>query len=295
MPQVQANGMEIYYEEVGKSDAPVILLVMGLGTQMIAWPEDFVKGLADSGFRVVSFDNRDIGKSTYLDGAPSPNLIWAMFAVRLGLPLKTAYSLTDMASDAAALLDALDVRQAHIVGASMGGMIAQIMSAKWPDRVLSLTSVMSSSGAPGLPGPSPELRKRLMQRPPRSASRDEVIAFGTETLKAIAFPDPARPSEAFQEMAARAYDRGYNPKGMRRQLAAIIADGNRSARLAGITVPTLVVHGAADTLVPLACGKDVAGKIPGARMEVIDDMAHDLPPSQIPRMVELISGHVGAV
>ncbi len=292
MPQIHANGIELYYEENGPADAPVILLVMGLGTQMIAWPEDFIKGLVTAGYRVIHYDNRDIGLSTHLDGAPAANLIWAMVASRFGLPQRPAYTLQDMAADAVALLDVLGIAKAHVVGASMGGMIAQLIAATYPDRVLSLTSVMSTSGAPGLPGPSPEIRKRMMKPRPRNPSRDEAIVFGAEGLKQISYPDPARAPDAFESIAGRAFDRGYNPMGMKRQLLAIIADGSRVARLKSIKAPTLIIHGAADPLVPMAGSEDIARHVPDARLEIVDKMAHDLPPSQIPHMVGLIAGHV---
>lgn len=291
MPTIKANGIDIYYEDNGSADAPVILLVMGLGTQMIAWPDDFIQGLVKSGFRVIHYDNRDIGLSTRLDGAAAPNLIWAMVAARFGLPLKVAYTLEDMAADGVALLDALGIAKAHVVGASMGGMIAQLIAANYPDRVLSMTSVMSSSGRPGLPGPEPELRKRLMAKRPAKPSRDEAISFGAEGLQAISYADAMREPDAFEAMAARAFDRSYNPIGMKRQLLAIIADGSRVERLKTIKAPTLVIHGAADPLVPLAGSEDIARNVPGAKFEVIDQMAHDLPPSQVGRMVELIANH----
>ena len=164
MPTVKANNVDIYYEEHGTADAPVILLVMGLGTQMIAWPESLVQGLVKAGYRVILYDNRDVGLSQRMEGARAPSIVWAMIAGRLRLPIRIDYTLTDMAADGIGLLDALDVQAAHIVGASMGGMIVQIMAARYPDRVLSMTSVMSSSGARGLPGPSPEIRKKLIPK-----------------------------------------------------------------------------------------------------------------------------------
>lgn len=294
MPTVKANGVALYYEEQGAADAPVILLIMGLGTQMIAWPDAFVEGLAAGGFRVIRYDNRDIGLSQRLDGAPAVNPLFAMVAGRLRLPYPLAYGLQDMAADAIALLDALGIRAAHIVGVSMGGMIAQNVAAGWPARVLSLTLVMSSSGAGGLPGPAPELVRRLMAKRPATITREQAIAAGAEMLELISYPDPARPPGAFAEAAGRAFDRGYNPKGPRRHLLAVMSDGGRAERLSRIATPALVVHGRADRLVPLACGEDTARRIPGARLEVIDGMAHDLPPSQVERMVALIADHAQA-
>jgi pimeloyl-ACP methyl ester carboxylesterase len=295
MPIVRANGVDLFYKDRGDSDAPVILLIMGLGTQLTAWPKPFVKALKKAGFRVIRYDNRDIGKSTHLHDAPAPNLLLALAAKRFGFSVPIGYSLDDMADDAVALLDQLDIPAAHIVGASMGGMIAQIMAAKAPDRVLSLTSIMSSSGAPGLPGPAPQVRRALLT--PRSAfpSRAAATARRARTLELVAFPDATRKPNAFRSMAERDYKRGYNAMGTRRQLLAIFADGSRADRLTDIHVPTLVVHGAADPLIPLACSEDIARRIPGARLEVIEEMAHDLPPSQMPRLASLIAEHASAV
>jgi proline iminopeptidase len=295
VPIAPANGVELYYEETGNPADPVILLVMGLGTQLIAWPDPFVEGLAARGFRVIAFDNRDIGLSTHLHGAPAVNPVWAMLASRFGLRFPLAYRLNDMAADAVGLLDALGIEQAHVVGASMGGMIAQRVAAGWPDRVLSLTSVMSSSGAPGLPGPPPALRKLLMASRPARPTRCEAVAAGIEVLAAISYPDAARPADAYEVMAGRAFDRSYDPIGARRQLLAILADRDRARTLAAITAPTLVIHGAADPLVPLANGVDTARRIAGARIEVIEAMAHDMPPSQVDTMVDLIAAHAGGV
>ena len=272
MPKVHANGVELFYDETGDAGAPVVLLIMGLGTQMIAWPEAFVGGLADAGYRVIRFDNRDIGLSTTLD---------------------VAYTLTDMAADAVGLLDALGVDKAHVVGASMGGMIAQLVASGWPDRVLTLTSIMSSSGRRGLPGPTPALRKRLMMRRPASPTREEAVAAGVDILALISFPDPARGPDDLRGMAGRAFDRGYNPMGSRRQLLAILADGSRVDRLRTIRAPTLVIHGAEDPLVPAANSEDIAAAVPGARLVIVPGMGHDFPPSKVPEMVNMIAGHLG--
>jgi pimeloyl-ACP methyl ester carboxylesterase len=290
LPTITANHVELYYEEIGDRTDPVILLIMGLGTQLIAWPEDFRRDLAASGYRVIAFDNRDIGLSTTLDEAPATNLAWAALASRFGLRWTPPYTLTDMATDAVALLDALDIPAAHIVGASMGGMIAQIIAATAPDRVFSLTSIMSTSGAPGLPGASPAIKRHLLvPRRKRSA-----VAATAEILERTSFPDKARPPGAFQAMAARAHSRAWNPRARTRHLLAILADGSRADRLSTITAPTLVVHGAHDPLIPPACGRDTAARIPGARFELMDGMAHDLPPSQMPRLAALIADHAKA-
>ncbi len=294
MPTIRANNIDIYYEDTGPAHAPVILLVMGLGAQMIAWPDEFIQGLVAKGYRVIHYDNRDVGMSQRMDGAEMPNLIWTMFKARLGLPVSVPYTLTDMAKDGIGLLDALGIQKAHVVGASMGGMIVQLLASNHHERVLSMTSIMSSSGKPGLPGARADIQRRFMVKRPANASRDEAVAFGADLVRSFSFPDPARPDNAHAEMAAQAFDRGYYPVGTRRQLLAIIADGSRVERLKTIKVPTLVVHGGADPLVPKEGSEDIARHIPGARLEIIEEMAHDLPPSQVDRMVDLIAGHATA-
>ena len=291
MPNIRANNIDIYYEENGPADAPVILLVMGLGAQMIAWPDEFIHGLVSKGYRVIHYDNRDVGLSQWMDGAKTPNLVWTMLKARFGLPVRVPYTLTDMAADGIGLLDALGIDKAHVAGASMGGMIVQLMAANHRERLLSMTSIMSSSGKPGLPGARADIQKSFMVKRPPDASRDEAVAFGTELVRSFSYPDPARPENAHAELTAKAFDRGYYPVGTRRQLLAIIADGSRVERLKKITTPTLVVHGGADPLVPKEGSEDIARHIPGARLEIIEEMAHDLPPSQVGRMVDLIAGH----
>ena len=291
MPKIQTNGIELYYEDNGPTDAPVILLVMGLGAQMIAWPDDMIQALVAKGFRVIHYDNRDVGMSQRMEGAAAPNLIWTMLKARLGLSVNVPYSLSDMAADGIGLLDALGIEKAHVVGASMGGMIVQLMAANHRDRLLTMTSIMSSSGAPGLPGARPDIQRRFMVKRPADASRDEAVAFGAELVGSFSYPDPARPEGMHTEMAGKAFDRGYYPIGSKRQLLAIIADGSRVERLKTIATPTLIIHGGADPLVPKACSEDIARHVAGSRLEIIDEMAHDLPPSQIGRMVELITGH----
>ena len=291
MPNIRANNIDIYYEENGPADGPVILLVMGLGAQMIAWPDEFIHGLVSKGYRVIHYDNRDVGMSQRMEGAKAPHLVWTMFKARIGLPVRVPYTLGDMAADGIGLLDALGIDKAHVVGASMGGMIVQLMAANYPERTLSMTSIMSSSGKAGLPGARPDIQRQFMVKRPPDASREEAVAFGAELVSAFSFPDPARPENAHAEMTAKAFDRGYYPVGTRRQLLAIIADGSRVDRLKTIKVPTLVVHGGADPLVPKEGSEDIARHIPGARLEIIDEMAHDLPPSQVGRILDLIAGH----
>jgi pimeloyl-ACP methyl ester carboxylesterase len=295
MPTVKANSIDIYYEDTGPADAPVVLLVMGLGTQMIAWPDEMIQSLVAKGFRVVHYDNRDVGMSQRMEGAPAGNLIWAMFANAVGLPVRSAYSVADMAKDGIGLLDALGIEKAHVVGASMGGMIVQHMAASHADRVLSMTSIMSSSGKRGLPGPRADIRRNMIKPRAANPTREDAITAGTELVKSFSYPDPARPDSAYPDLVGRAFDRGYYPIGTKRQLLAIVADGSRVEMLKTIKVPSLVIHGGADPLVPKENSIDIAGHIPSARLEIIDEMAHDLPPSQIGRMVDLIADHASAV
>jgi pimeloyl-ACP methyl ester carboxylesterase len=196
MPNIRANNIDIYYEENGPADAPVILLVMGLGAQMIAWPDEFIDGLVAKGHRVIHYDNRDVGLSQRMDGAKTPNLAWTMLKARFGLPVRVPYTLTDMAADGIGLLDALGIDKAHVAGASMGGMIVQLMAANHRERLLSMTSIMSSSGKPGLPGARADIQKSFMVKRPPDASRVQAVAFGTELVRSFSYPDPARPENA---------------------------------------------------------------------------------------------------
>ncbi len=264
---------------------------MGLGTQMIAWPEALLQSLVEAGFRVIRYDNRDVGKSSWMRGKRTVSPMLMIAARRFGIRLSAPYTLTDMAQDGLGLMDALGIAKAHIVGASMGGMIAQILAAKAPERVLSLTSIMSSSGARGLPAAAPEIQSRLLGRAPKDATREQLLERSAETLKLISYADPKRTVSDFRAIVELATERGYNPAGYVRHLLAIISDGSRVTRLSSIKAPTLVIHGAADRLVPLACGMDTAKHIPGARLEVIEHMAHDFPPSQVPKIASLIVQH----
>lgn len=295
MPTIQANGIELYYEERGEASGVPLLLVMGLGRQLIAWPEDFMAQLVAAGHRVILFDNRDVGLSTHFHGVQVASPVRAIVGLLFGIGFKTAYHLKDMADDAVALLDHLGIETAHVVGVSMGGMIAQSMAIHHPSRLRSLISVMSTSGARGLPGAPAKLRQRLTARRSTAPSRDEAIEIGRRTLELISYPDPARAPDAFEKHAAAAYDRAYDPKGTLRQLIAILADGDRAKQLAKVTAPTLVIHGKQDELVPLACGVDTARRIQGAKLEVIDQMAHDLPPSKTKHMADLIISHTQSV
>lgn len=262
---------------------------------MIAWPEELCDGLAARGFRVVRFDNRDIGLSTKLEGAKPVNLTTLFLGAFIGLPVRSPYTLSDMARDAVGLMDRLGIERAHVVGASMGGMIGQIVAADHPTRVRSLVSIMSTSGARGLPSAKSEAMAALRRKRPDAGDREAAIQHGMYVYRAIGSPGFVTPDAELRQKVERAFDRSYYPAGVGRQLAAIVASGSRVDLLKRITAPTLVIHGADDPLVPLAAGKDTAARIKGARLEIIPGMGHDLPTALLPRLVESIAVHCQAV
>ncbi|MDH3363678.1 MAG: alpha/beta fold hydrolase [Gammaproteobacteria bacterium] len=291
MPQVSANDITIEYESFGEPSNPTILLIMGLGMQLIAWPEQFCVELASRGFRVVRYDNRDTGFSTKFDSAKTPSVASLIFRSVLRLPLRVPYALRDMADDAMGLLNALEVDSAHIVGASMGGMIAQNVAAYHPRRVRSLTSIMSTSGHRSLPGADPLVTRHVFRTRPAGKDREAVIAHNMRTVELIGSPDYPIDAETRREMVSISFDRCYFPSGFARHVAAIIKDGDRRSRLRKITAPTLVIHGREDPLVPLAGGIDTANHVPGAALEIIDGMGHNFPVELWPRIIGLIADH----
>nr|WP_184082776.1 alpha/beta hydrolase [Afipia massiliensis] len=285
----KANGIELCYEIFGASDAEPLVLIMGLGAQMIHWDDDFCRDLAGRGFRVIRFDNRDIGQSTKMSGGkplrPMELLKLRIFKIAPEAP----YKLWDMASDVVGLLDALGIRKAHIVGASMGGMIAQEIAMQYPDRVLSLTSIMSTTGNPRLPQPTREASAILLAPPP-TTKEEYLTRFGQtwKVLRGASFPlDEAKDLER----AERTYARGLNPAGVGRQLRAILASGNRKDRLRSVKAPTLVIHGTIDPLVKMEAGKDTAASIPGAKLLLIEGMGHALPIPMWPTIIGAIAEH----
>ena len=291
MPKLRANGLEIEYESLGEAGSPAILLIMGLGMQLLAWPDAFCQQLVARGFRVIRFDNRDVGLSARITGGKRPWLIWAMLAARLRLPLHPPYTLSDMADDTIGLIDGLGIARAHVVGASMGGMIAQVLSARLPQRVLSLTSIMSSSGNPRLSWPKAHALKALLSKPADPRNTEAVIDHLVQVFGVIGSPafraDPAE----LRQRVSRSVLRAYYPDGVARQLLAVIASGDRRRLLQTIVAPTLVIHGAADPLVPSDAGRDTARHIPGAKLMLIDGMGHDLPPALYERLTEAIAAH----
>ena len=292
--QAAVNGISITFEDKGPRDAPVILLVMGLGGQLTLWPDEFVDALNARGFRTIRYDNRDVGLSTRFDAAGVPNLKWMFVKSLLRLPVRSAYTLADMAADGVALLDHLGIARAHIVGVSMGGMISQHIAARYPDRVLSLTSVMSTTGNPRLPRAQKEAMQVLTSRP-MSGDPEDLIAYSVRAAKVIGSPGYPPDEERLQRRVRSDFERGWYPQGVARQMAAIVADGDRRPMLKSIDAPTLVIHGEGDPLVPLAGGRDTADNIPGARLLTIPGMGHDLPLGLVDTLADAIAGHAGAV
>jgi pimeloyl-ACP methyl ester carboxylesterase len=284
MPIAPSNGIELCYETFGESDDPTMLLVMGLGSQMIHWPDDFCAALAGRGYQVVRFDNRDMGESTWFDGGDTPGVRAAIGGGDVAVP----YVLADMADDAVGLLDHLGVDRAHVCGVSMGGMIAQTIAIRHPRRVASLTSVMSTTGDPDVGTPTSEAMSALMAPPAatREAYQDAVVHHAHVWGSPGLFD-----AERLRETAGRAWDRGYHPEGTARQLVAVVSSGSRSADLAGLSVPTLVIHGTADTLVQPSGGERTAEVIPDAKLLVVEGMGHDLPPALWPQMIDAVAGH----
>ncbi len=289
MPRANANGIEIEYDVTGPEGGEPLLLIMGLGAQMTRWPQALRDKLAAQGLRVIWFDNRDVGLSTKLDAAGLPDVRAIAEAVAKGQKPPVAYDLSDMAADAVGLLGALGIQRAHIVGASLGGMVAQLVAADHRERVLSLTSIMSSSGNRQLPPPTPEAVAVLNNRGPDP--KEDFEGFLEHSVKgAFAVGSPGYPPNP-DEIKARAradFARAYFPAGFQRQYAAAMASPDRRPKLKTITAPTVVLHGADDPLVPLAAGQDTAANIPGAELVVIPGMGHDLPAALHDQTVEAI-------
>ncbi|MBS2961658.1 alpha/beta fold hydrolase [Actinocrinis puniceicyclus] len=285
MPRAAANGIELEYDTFGSPAHPALLLIMGLGTQMTAWDPRFCGKLAERGFHVIRFDNRDIGLSTQFDGLPEPDLVAILGGDRGCVP----YMLADMADDAAGLLDTLEVDRAHVVGASMGGMIAQELAIRHGERVLSLCSIMSTSGNRDVGYPTQEAMAALMA--PRGADREQAISRAVQVQRIIGSgaPQYAVSDEVRYERAAAAYDRAYRPDGGIRQLAAIAASPDRTEALGALKLPVLVMHGDQDPLVDVSGGRATAAAVPGAELRIFPGMGHDLPEPLWNEFVEAIS------
>jgi pimeloyl-ACP methyl ester carboxylesterase len=291
MAAVAANGITIEYESLGDPLAPPILLIMGLGMQLVGWPDAFCQGLIERGFRIIRFDNRDSGLSSKIRVRRQPNLVAALAASWLRLPVRSPYTLDEMAADAVGLLHALDIPRAHVVGLSMGGMIAQVVAARYPERVLSLTSIMSSSGSRKVSQPRPDAKRALLSKPRDPADPESVVEHLVRFFGVIGSPAFPTDRAALREQVAHSVRRGHHPAGVTRQLVAILASGDRRKLLPKITAPTLVIHGAEDPLVPVEAGRDTARHIGGAKLMVIEGMGHDLAPGLVPILVEAIAAH----
>jgi pimeloyl-ACP methyl ester carboxylesterase len=283
--QISANGIQLEVEDHGPVSGEPLLLIMGLGMQLVAWHTEFVASLVARGFRVIRFDNRDIGLSQRFDHLGVSNLAIDSIKYAVGMKVTGPYTVADMADDTAGLLDALGIQSAHVCGASMGGMIAQQLAVRHPARVKSLTLMMTSSGSRRLPGPTLKVRGALISRPDNANDIDSVIAHYVRLYKLIGSPRYPASDAYLHERLGMSVRRSYRPQGTARQMVAIAADGNRSGLLSQIKAPTQVIHGADDPLVPVAAGHDLAQKISGAKLDVIDGMGHDLPKELWPRFV----------
>lgn len=282
---VKVGNVEIAYDTFGNPSSRPMLLIMGLGAQMIRWDEAFCKILASQGHWVIRFDNRDVGRSTKFDDAGVPDLMSLM----QGKPVKVPYTLKDMAGDTVGLLDALGVKKADVIGVSMGGMIAQSLAINYPERVRTLTSIMSSTGNPNLPQATPEATAVLLTPP--VSNKADYITSELKVAKVLHGPVYKLDEDFVRNYAERSWDRNYCPQGLSRQLGAILMSGSRSDALKKVKIPTLVIHGSADPLVPVEGGKDTAKSVPGAKLEIIEGMGHSFPTERVPQIVKAILQH----
>ncbi len=289
MPIAQANGIELCYETFGDPEDRPLLLIMGLASQMILWDEAFCALLAANGHYVIRFDNRDIGRSTWMADAGTPKIVRAAVRARLGLRVDAAYTLQDMAADVVGLLDALGIRRAHVAGVSMGGMIAQTMALRFPERVTSLTSMLSSPGSRWRAQPTWRASRVLLRQ--RGRTRDEYVAHQLDLWRVIGSPGYPFREDVIRARSERAWSRGLSGAGVARQMNAIIASGDRTRALRRVETSTLVIHGAEDPLIPLAGGRATANAIPGATLRIFEGMGHDLPMPLWAEIVGLIAEH----
>lgn len=288
--KVGPAAIDIAYQRLANPDAPVVLLIMGLAAQYIHWPDAFCSSLVSGGLEVIRFDNRDAGLSTHITNAPPPNLPAAL----AGDLSSVSYTLSDMAADAVGLLDVLGVQKAHVVGASMGGAIAQTMAIEHPHRVRSLTSMMSTTGDRSVGLPSPDVLRDVFSGPP-AITRDEVIQQRLRAMRAVGSPGYPSDENEIAVRAGRAYDRCYDPTGVARQAIATVASGDRTDRLQHLNVPTLVIHGLADRMCDVSGGRATAEAIPGAELFLIEGMGHDLPLALQPQLTARIAEFVWRV
>ena len=285
----RANGIDLCYEIFGDTDAEPMLLIMGLGAQMVLWDDGFCRQLAARGFRVIRFDNRDIGKSSKLHGGKRLTPLELLKLRFLKIPVAAPYKIRDMAEDTIGLMDALGIKSAHLVGASMGGMIAQETAISFPERVRSLTSIMSTTGNPRVPPPSRAALALLMQ--PEPTTKEEFLARFQKTWKVLRVGSFPEDEILDRSRGERIYERGPSPAGRARQLRAILASGSRKERLRAVKAPTLVIHGTVDPLVHPMGGKDTAASIPGAKLMMVEGMGHALPVPMWPQVIDAIDKH----
>jgi pimeloyl-ACP methyl ester carboxylesterase len=288
--RIVANGIGIEVDDQGLPGGEPLLLIMGLGMQLTAWPQELVQQLVSRGLRVLRMDNRDAGLSQGFDALGVPNLAWAGARYMMHLPVAAPYRIADMAADALGVLDALGIARAHVCGASLGGMVAQHLAAAHPGRVRSLTLMMTTTGARTLPQPGLRVRRALMSRP-RGNDPQAVVAHLERVLRVIGSPAyPAQPAELRARLQAMV-ERAWRPAGTARQIVAVAADGDRSALLPRIGAPTQIIHGDADPLVPVAAGLDLAARIAGAKTDIVAGMGHDLPLQLLPRFAACIAAN----
>ena len=294
MPEVTANGIKIAYESYGDPSHPTALLIMGLGGQLTMWSDELVEDLVAGGYRVVLFDNRDIGLSHHHSGEKTPNIIRQMIARRIGIKLKAPFELRDMAQDTIGLMDALKLDQVHLVGISMGGMIGQHVASMAPERIATFTAIMTSTGNPKIPRPSGTVMKAMLRRGPPPTTREAIIDQSVATFSIIGTPGEDQNTNGMRDRITRSFDRSYNPAGVIRQMSAIIASGDFRKHTRRVKAPTLVMHGSEDPLVSPAAGKDVARNIHGSRLKIIEGMGHDVPPRFLGEITQHMLGHFDA-
>ncbi|HSI58771.1 MAG TPA: alpha/beta fold hydrolase [Ideonella sp.] len=288
--QLSANGLSLEVDDQGLAGGEPLLLIMGLGMQLTSWPDELVADLVRRGFRVVRFDNRDAGLSQGFDHLGQPSLMWSTVRHLARLPVPSPYALADMAADALGVLDALGIAQAHVCGASLGGMVAQHLAARYPQRVKSLTLMMTTSGARRLPQATLEARRVMLQRP-KGSSHEALVDHLAHVMTVIGSPAYRPEPATFRERLSRGLRRAYRPAGTVRQLVAVAADGDRTPLLARIAAPTHVIHGEHDPLIPAASGHDLARRIAGASSDLIAGMGHDLPLQLLPRFADGIAAN----
>jgi pimeloyl-ACP methyl ester carboxylesterase len=288
---IKVNGLDIAYQRHGESSAPALVLIHGLSTPLTGWPRPMLEGLVVAGFQLLLMDNRDIGRSEQLNHLPLPNMLWSLLKLKMGLPIKAPYQLDDMMQDVLALLDALNLSKVHVIGASMGGMIAQLLAIHHPERVSTLTSIMSTTGDKTLPPMNKDIRQALGQKP-AVADYAARQAYHIKKWQLIGSPDYPASDAYLQDYVDSMLQRGITAKGTLRQMLAIMAADSRAEALAGLRVPTLVIHGDRDGLVNIAGGRATAAAIPKAALKIYPGMGHDLPVELIPMLVQDIAGHV---